>query len=95
MSMEQWEWKRDIFCYKVIIFLCSQSKLKQRILVDSRSSMVVGNLRFLKIYQIIYKKIGGRNKEIYSNICKRMLGFPKEQRRDSQFSMVTSTFTHA
>ena len=53
ISMEQWEWKRDILCYKGRIFLCSQSNLKQRILMESCNSMVVGHLRFLKIYQII------------------------------------------
>jgi hypothetical protein len=56
--MENWEWKRDILCYKGRIFLFPQSNLKQQISRESHDSSMAGHLGFLKHIKGSKKKLG-------------------------------------
>ena len=48
-------WKNDSLWYKYCLYLCKNSQLKQKILLEFHTSPLVGHSRFLKTYLKVKK----------------------------------------
>ena len=77
-------WKNDSLWYKDFLYICKNSQLKQKVLLELHTSPIGGHSRFLKTYHRIKNDIfweGLKYKD--SKVCGRMFGFPTKQGRDS------------
>ena len=55
-ALNNFVWKNDSLWYKDRLYICKNSQLKKRVLLELHTSPIEGHLIFLKIYQRIKKE---------------------------------------
>jgi hypothetical protein len=56
-SLDKFVWKNDLLWYHDCLYLCKNSQLKQKVLLESHTSPIGGHLGFLKTYHKIKKDV--------------------------------------
>jgi hypothetical protein len=54
-ALDKFVWRIDLLWYHDHLYLCKNSQLKQKVLLESHTSTVGGNSGFLKTYHMIKK----------------------------------------
>jgi hypothetical protein len=76
-ASDTFTWKNDSLWYKYCLYLCKNSQLKQKVLLELHTSPVGGHSRFLKTYHRVKKEFFWDGlKTGCSKVCHRMFGFP-------------------
>ena len=55
-TFDTFSWKNDVLWYKYHLYLCKNSELKQKILMELHTSPLGGHSRFLKTYHRVKKE---------------------------------------
>jgi hypothetical protein len=53
-ASDTFTWKNDSLWYKYCLYLCNNSQLKQKVLLELHTSLVGGHSRFLKTYHRVF-----------------------------------------
>jgi hypothetical protein len=76
-ASDTFTWKNDSLWYKDHLYLCKNSQIKQKVLLELHTSPVGGNSGFLKTYHRVKKEFfwDGLKTDV-QRFCGRMFGFP-------------------
>jgi hypothetical protein len=55
-ALDTFTWKNDSLWYKDLLYLCKNSQLKQKVLLELHTSPIGGHSRFLKTYHRVKKE---------------------------------------
>ena len=55
--LDTFVWNNDSLCHKDRLYICKESQLKQKVLLELHTSLVVGNSRFLQTYHKVKKEV--------------------------------------
>ena len=54
--LDTFVWKNDSLWYKNCLYICRESQLKQKVLLELHTSLIKGHLGFLKTYHRVKKE---------------------------------------